>query len=814
MTVWRLRYNDVDPASEGLREALCTLGNGRFATRGSAPESRADAVHYPGTYAAGVFNRLVDEAGGSEGEAFPPEIENESIVNLPDWQSLMFRLADGDWVDLADVTVSHYVQELDLRRGVLTRRFRFEDSDGRQTAVAQRRLVSMVDPFVACLDSTFVAVNWSGQLVVRSGIDGRVANTGVPRYRGLSGRHLTTGTAEQLGDDIVALDCETTQSRVRVSLAVRQRVLVDDFPVKAERHLVQEDGYVAQDLLLELAEGERHTVEKVVALYTSRDRAISEPATEARAKARCMPEMGDLLSRHVLAWDHLWSRCDLQIRGHERTALVLHLHLFHLLQTLSEHSIDLDVGVPARGLHGEAYRGHVFWDAMFVHPYFNLRMPEVSRSLLMYRWRRLPEARRAAHDIGHRGAAFPWQSGSNGREETQTLHLNPRSGRWLPDHSRLQRHIGCAVALSTWQYYEATGDMDFLNLYGAELILEIAKFLNSLATYDRADDRYDVRGVMGPDEYHDSYPWKSEPGIDNNAYTNVMIVWVLTRALECLSAVPNGRRQRLMELLDLRREELERWEHISRKMRLCWHGEGILSQFEGYERLEELPWADYVERYGDIRRLDRILDAEGDSTNRYRLSKQADVLMLFYVMSAEQLGLLLDRLGYGYDPALIPRNVDYYLSRTAHGSTLSQLVHSWVLARSDRSKAWNYFLEALESDISDVQGGTTSEGIHLGAMAGTVDLLQRGFTGLETRDGLLRLDPYLPDALNQLAFKLRYRDHHGIEVTITHDRLVISGRRQLAKPLRLRVHGREYEVDPGGTREVFLHRDRRDSPPG
>ena len=221
-----------------------------------------------------------------------------------------------------------------------------------------------------------------------------------------------------------------------------------------------------------------------------------------------------------------------------------------LLQTLSAHSVDLDVGIPARGLHGEAYRGHIFWDDAFVFPYLNLRMPELSRALLLYRWRRLPQAREAAREIGCRGAMFPWQSGSDGREETQTLHLNPRSGRWLPDHSHLQRHINAAIAYSTWQYYEATGDTDFLAQHGAEIIFEIAKFWSSLASYDRADDRFDLRGVMGPDEYHDGYPWRDEPGLDNNAYTNVMVVWVLIHALECVEVLPDRRRGELLDLLD------------------------------------------------------------------------------------------------------------------------------------------------------------------------------------------------------------------------------------------------------------------------
>jgi trehalose/maltose hydrolase-like predicted phosphorylase len=797
MTAWLLRYDGYDPDNEPLREALCTLGNGRWASRGSAPEAVAGGPHYPGTYAAGVFNRLEVEVSGET-------VENESMVNLPDWQSLTLRVEDGPWLDVDRDAISGYVQELDLRRGVLTRRFRVTDDQGRVTAVAQRRLVSMADPFCAGLDTTVVAENYEGVVTVRSGIDGRVRNSGVARYAGLGDHHLECVTAEQINKTGVALDARTSQSRIEIGVAARHRVLESGRPSDVEMAPVVADDHVWQDVTLHVTPQRDVTIEKVVALYTSRDRAISEPFSEARDKALCMPEFDELLRRHVLAWDHLWARCDLELGTADRTQMVLRLHLFHLLQTVSSHSIDLDVGIPARGLHGEAYRGHIFWDETFVYPYLNLRMPEVSKSLLLYRWRRLPQARKLAWDEGYAGAMYPWQSSANGREETQTLHLNPNSGRWLPDESHRQRHINVAVAYNVWQYYEATGDLDFLATYGAEMLLEIARFWASIAIYDRPADRYDIRQVMGPDEYHDAYPWRPEaPGLDNNAYTNVMVVWLLQRALRCVEILPDRRRRQLLDLLDIRRGDLERWEHMTRKMRLAWH-DGVLSQFEGYERLKELDWEDYRIRYGNIGRLDRILEAEGDSTNNYRLAKQADVLMLFYLLSESEIAEIIEQLGYQWDPLLPARCVDFYLRRTAHGSTLSKLVHAWVLARIDRDEAWRLFMEALESDVSDVQGGTTQEGIHLGAMVGTVDLLQRGFTGIETRDDLLRFDPFLPEEIPNLRFRMRYRQHYGLEVNLTRDQLLVTGRRHVGEPLRMRVHDTAYEVDPGGALSVPL----------
>ena len=264
-----------------------------------------------------------------------------------------------------------------------------------------------------------------------------------------------------------------------------------------QRRTLEEPGLVAQELALEVRAGQAVTVEKVVALFTSRDRAIAEPGDAARGLVARLPDgFDELLERHTLAWDQLWRRCriDLGGDGDPEVARALNLHVFHLLQTVSEHTIDLDAGVPARGLHGEAYRGHIFWDELFIFPFLNLRFPELTRALLRYRARRLPEARQAARAAGLQGAMYPWQSGSDGREETQRLHLNPRSGRWLPDRSHRQRHVNAAVAWNVWQYYQATGDLAFLEADGAEMLVEIARFWASSATYNRALETLELLG--------------------------------------------------------------------------------------------------------------------------------------------------------------------------------------------------------------------------------------------------------------------------------------------------------------------------------
>jgi alpha,alpha-trehalase len=433
----------------------------------------------------------------------------------------------------------------------------------------------------------------------------------------------------------------------------------------------------------------------------------------------------------------------------------------------------------------------------------NLRLPEITRSLLMYRFRRLDRARIAAKTAGYNGAMFPWQSGSNGREESQKVHLNPKSGRWIPDNSRLQRHVNSAIAYNVWHYYQVTGDMEFLSFYGAEMILEIARFWASIATYNSELDRYEILRVMGPDEYHDSYPDDEEPGLNNNSYTNIMAVWVLNRAFDVLKMLPEERTRELFKSIDLSREEIDQWREIREKMRLVFHGEGIISQFEGYDELQEFDCEGYRQKYSDIQRLDRVLEAEDDTPNRYKASKQADVLMLFYLFSSEKLKKLFDQLGYPFEYETIPKNIDYYLNRTSHGSTLSRVVHSWVLARSDRVRSWKLFCEALKSDIEDIQGGTTPEGIHLGAMAGTVDLITRGYTGIEPRDDVLWFNPCLPQEMAKLHVHIRYRGH-ALEVEVTSDRLQVRALKSTGIPIKVGFKGKTYDVEAGSAVELAL----------
>src|SRR5437763_6914347 len=297
----------------------------------------------------------------------------------------------------------------------------------------------------------------------------------------------------------------------------------------------------------------------MVALATSRDPATSDTLTKAGTASLRSPDFAQALARHNGAWEELWRVCDVLVRSDDEVQRLLRLHISHVLQTCSRHTADLDAGVPARGLNGEAYRGHVFWDELYIYPYLSVRLPEVTRGLLMYRYRRREEARAAARATGLDGAMFPWQSGSEGTEQTQRVHLNPLSGRWEPDLSHNQRHVNAAIFYNVWHYLQATEDLEFLREHGAEMMLEIARFWASIAHYNPERDRYEIHGVMGPDEFHEKYADSPEPGLRNNAYTNVMVAWITDVAVRVLELLPKVARQRLTRRLECPDAEVERW---------------------------------------------------------------------------------------------------------------------------------------------------------------------------------------------------------------------------------------------------------------
>ena len=792
-SVWKIAYDGFEPAEESLREAICTLGNGYFGTRGAAPEVTASNIHYPGTYIAGVYNRLKTHISGRT-------VVNEDMVNCPNWLFLTFKIKDGDWFIPAKMKFISYHQQLDMKKGILIRYVRAQNKKGQITRIETRRIVCMNNPHCGAVQYTITPENYSDWITVRSLLDGAVLNTGVERYRQLNSKHLELLMLGSFAHNGVYLSVATNQSRIEIAEASRLRLFVEEKEKTPHFKLVVKNkAAIGEEFKFYVQKGKSYTIEKIVSIYTSKDTGVSDPTMEAIDSLRKVPRFDRLLSAHEEKWKGLWDVFDVCIEGDNFSHKVLRLHIFHLLQTASPNTVNVDAGFPARGLHGESYRGHIFWDEVFAMPFYNLHMPAVSRAILMYRFRRMGKAKEYARKNGYKGAMFPWQSASSGEEETQIIHLNPLSGKWDPDYSRLQRHVSFAIAYNIWQYFKQTDDYSFISLYGAEMFLSIAQFAASLVYYSKKDRRYHTQGIMGPDEFHEKMPGHPKAGLRDNAYSNVMIAWLFIKALELVRILNRSDRRRLINKLHLKKKDFYLWEDISRKMNVVMNKDGIISQFAGYFTLKELDWDSYRAMYGDIHRMDRILKAEGLSPDDYKVAKQADVLMVFYLLPLHEIREIFSRLGYSLDKNTLKDNYLYYLKRTSHGSTLSNVVHCLIaLYLRRRKEALDFFKKVLESDIYDIQGGTTPEGIHAGVMAGSIDILIRGFAGVNIVDDSFIVKPNLPAYWKNLCFNLLIKGQK-VKFCIDQEHISVTLKDSSAsrRPLYFITDGKSIKLEEG-----------------
>jgi trehalose/maltose hydrolase-like predicted phosphorylase len=401
---------------------------------------------------------------------------------------------------------------------------------------------------------------------------------------------------------------------------------------------------------------------------------------------------------------------------------------------------------------------------------------------------------------------YPWQTADGSDEETQSVHYNPADGSWGPDLSRRQRHVSIAIFYNVWRYVEDTGDRRFLRQYGAEMILEIARFWASIAQWDDGSGRYSIAGIMGPDEFHEKLPGSKVPGVKDNAYTNIMVVWLLEKAMEVIDSLSSDALKRLKEKIGFEIKETKKWQEIRRKLNVVMTEDGIISQFDGYMKLKELNWDHYREKYGNIHRMDRILKAKGDSPDAYKVAKQADTLMTYYVLSPDDVSGILTRLGYpAMDPVdVMKKNYAYYEQRTSHGSTLSKVVHAIISSYMDNADtAWQWFVEAMESDIYDTQGGTTPEGIHCGVMAGTLDVITRYFVGIDFSKPVPQFTPNLPRHWKRLVMVVHHRKvRYHIDLSQDKIKLTVRGAAKMRQPVK--VNGRSIMLSGGKTRTIGI----------
>jgi kojibiose phosphorylase len=733
---WLVTETGFDPERANTFETLLTVGNGRLGTRGTLEEGWVG--ERSGTFLSGVYDSH--------------DATVTDLVNAPDWLPLAV-LVDGVRLDLRTCEAVEHERALDIRHGILWRRTVFRDRQGRRTHIESLRFASFADRHLCAVRLEVTPENHSATITVESGIAGRRRNLDrLPFYpedtvfdpevrweKWASSIHLRPVNVAAT-DDVLYLEARTIASGVSLGYATSLHSTIE--PLRRWSRLSAEQ--VQEQAEFAVRAGETVRVDKLVALDTAREEA--EPLQD-----RCLEmlsgyrQMGfeHLLSRHREVWESKWADCDCEVVGDPLATHALRFGVYQLL--IAANGDDPTVSIGAKALTGEGYRGHVFWDTeILMLPFFIYTQPATARSLLRYRHHTLPGAREVARRSGHRGARFAWESADTGREETPRYTADGANRLWAGDE---EIHVSADVAHGILTYVAATGDHDFLVDFGAEVLFETSRFWASRVEHDPATDRYALRQVMGPDEFHSH--------VDNNAFTNRLAQWHLeesVRLYEDLSLHHYGRLETIQAAIGLDRAEVEHWRKVAERIVSPLHREReLIEQFEGYLDRNDVPITEW-----DANDMPRYPPGYHHfNCEDTMLLKQPDVVMLMYLLPDD------------FSIEAKQENFDFYEARTLHKSSLSPAIHAIMgIEVGDHTRALQYFYRSALVDLADNQGNT-AYGIHIASAGGTWQILVNGFGGLRLRHGQLTFNPWLPDQWQEIRFKLRWRGN-SLSVTIGH----------------------------------------------
>lgn len=733
MSNWKLLYNDIPKGLKSYdQESLLTLGNGYIGWRGAPLLSRYDEDHYPGLYAAGLFNQTITPIAGRQ-------VVNEDMVNLPNPQ-LVKIFVDGEPIAFDPVERS---AELNFKNGRLIEKYRFNSKKGSLSL----ETIKAVDPihfhsfgYRLKLKSSFDA-----KIDIEAIIDGTVQNKNVKRYRDFQSREFTI-----IGRQENILMAKTITSKIEIRVGAIDKSGQSKFSESfSENKLFSKTAF-------DLKAGQEYSFDRVISVATSYECPDPEKIVEDDLSALSFQKILDNSENY---WGQVWQNNDIELDTQiPDLQKMIRMNIFHLNQAAQpQANKNLDASVGSRALTGEGYRGHIFWDEIFLIPYYSANRPETAKAILKYRIKRLKAAKENAAQEKERGAMYPWQSAMYGDEQAQLIHLNPVDNSWDPDNSRLQRHVSLAIFYDLWFYTHVTKDFSLLYQGGLEMLIEISRFWLNKAEYDPKDQRYHIAGVMGPDEFHEGYPKADRGGLKDNAYTNLMAAWIFKKIIELKNSYGKIFDQ-IAKKIDFTAEDLDKIEKISKNIALDINDDSVIAQFDKYFDLKELDFQQYIKKYGDIHRIDRLLKAENKSPDQYQVAKQADTLMLIYNLGVTETQKLIEQLGYHLAKDWLKKNYDYYLKRTVHGSTTSRPVFAEIALKIGNKKtAIDNLVTAIKSDYDDIQGGTTAEGIHIGVMGETIKLLQNEFAGIDLRDNVLKIDPKIPTIFRSMAFGLKYQ---------------------------------------------------------
>ncbi|MEY2114063.1 MULTISPECIES: beta-phosphoglucomutase [Rhodanobacter] len=721
---WLLVRHGTDPAGFAQDESLFALANGTLGVRGNLEESDSASQ-------ATLLSAVWERSPIDYHERFPGfAAHTDTRIPVADAARIHLRLGDTP-VRLDQGTWLHFERVLDLRQGCYRRRLRWRSPEGATLEIEAERIVSLEDAGLLAIHYRVRSLDYAGPITLESSISTarEAAEQGFdPRIGSRINGGLGTCDAHA-GEDLAWVGQQTTHSGIRLVCAQRQRHAGE----LRFRHANLAPHGVTQVYEGVLAPGQAVSLEKYVA-YAFSSPLGGDQATDLLARARASLDTADalgypaLLARQARALSTLWAQADLAIDGDPTTEQALRFNLFHLFQSSSRDSHGTTA---AKGLTGEGYEGHYFWDAeVFMLPVLATLAPELARAMLLYRYRTLDHARRHARELDHpHGALYAWRTISG-----------DECSSYFPSGSA-QYHINAAVAWAIRLYVDASGDDAFLLAHGAEMLFETARIWLQIGHFSaRHGGAFCIHEVTGPDEY--------SALVDNNHYTNRMAQRHLQDAADVadwMALSHPAEHAALGARINLQADEASQWRRAARAMHLPVDAAlGIFPQDDGFLDKPRLP----PQLAATPGRQPLLLLLHPLTLYRHQVCKQADTLLAL-MLAGEQVEVAAKR-----------RNFDYYEGVTVHDSTLSASTFAVLAAEVGYAdKAHGYFLDTLRVDLDDLHGNA-AHGLHMAAMAGSWLALSWGYGGLRVHDGLPALAPRLPAAWKSYRFGLRWRGAH------------------------------------------------------
>ncbi len=752
---WIVAETDFKRKFQGKAEVVMSLGNGYLGTRSCTEESYLGQVR--NMFVSGTFNK--------PGKNDVTELPNAADMLGMDIfiNEVLFSLEKG--------SLSDYNRSLNLKTGELKRSFlwSYENNSYR---FEFRRFVSFDNLHLICSEVKITPIDGSAEIQIKSGINGQVSNSGA--------QHFEEGEKRIFDGAYLQMLQETTESEITFV----HNTYHDFSQTKAEvtSRFEMDRRKVVMFYQAEVDAGESVHFTKISNIYTTRDKELQGKSLDDirsfsidNLKKQSEKGFDSLLQASAKAWNAYWERMDITIESqNDYDQLAIRFAQYHLLSMAPKH--DNRYGIGAKGLSGEGYKGHSFWDTeIFLLPFFSYSFPEIARSLLEYRYNTIAGARKKAKENGYRGAMYPWESAwaDDGEVTPVWGAVDIITGKATKIWSGfIEQHITSDVAFAVWQYYMITGDEDFMEKYGYEILLDTGIFWSTRLEWNEEKQEYHINNVVGPDEYKEH--------VNNDAFTNHTARWCMENASRYYDILKEKNPQLFESLnkkLNLEKEIVELRERFDKVYLPQPNKNKVIPQDDTYLGLKQID----LTKYKNQKHVGSLFqDFNLDQVNQMQVSKQASVVMLMYLLE------------YKFDHAIKKANYEYYEPRTLHDSSLSLSTHAILAADIDNLPlAYSLFERAARIDLGPNMK-TSDHGIHAASLGGIWQILVCGFGGVRMLDGNLRINPKLPPQITSISYPINWYGN-TLKVKVSRDKVAITN--MGTGPIKANIFGQDMTIE-------------------